>query len=100
MDFAQRVYAAAAKVSGMLQEATLTPAGGGDPVTTLVGYREATEMVLGDVLATVPTIQFPTAALPAIAVRDAVSVAGRRYTVRTLERLGDGGETRAALSKA
>lgn len=100
MDFAQRVYAAAAKVSGMLLPATVTPAGGGDPVTVQVGFSEATEMVLGEVIASVPAIQFATADLPALAVRDVVTVDGRTWTVRAIERLHDGAESRAALSKA
>ncbi len=99
MDFAQRVYAAAAKVSGMLVAATVTPAGG-DPISVQVGFTESTEMVLGDVIASVPAIQFATADIPSLAVRDLVTVGGRNWTVRALERLHDGGETRAALSKA
>jgi len=99
VDFAQRVYAAAAKVSGMLVAATVTPAGG-NPVTVQVGFTEATEMVLGDVIASVPAIQFATADIPSLAVRDLVTVGGRNWTVRALDRLHDGGETRAALSKA
>ena len=100
MDFALRVYAAAAKVSGMLVPATVTPAGGGDPVTAQVGFFEATEMVLGEVIAFVPAIQYATASLPTLAVRDAVTVAGRNFIVRAIDRLHDGGESRAALSKA
>lgn len=100
MDFVQRLYAAAARVDGMLKPATVTPAGGGDPVTAQVGFSEASEMVLGDVIVSVPAIQFATADLPALAVRDAVVVSGRHWTVRALERLHDGGETRAALSRA
>lgn len=99
MDFAQRVYAAAAKVSGMLVAATVTPTGG-DPVSVQVGFTEATEMVLGDVIASVPAIQFATADIPSLAVRDLVTVDGRNWTVRALERLHDGGESRAALQKA
>lgn len=99
MDFAQRVYAAASKVNGMLVTATVTPAGGGDPVTAQVGFSEATEMVLGDVIAITPAIKFATADLPTLAERDAVTVAGRTFTVRTLERLHDGGESLAALRK-
>ena len=100
MDFAQRVYAAAAKVSGMLTTATLTPAILGDTVTAQVAFTESTEMVLGEVIALVPAITFATADLPAIALRDQVDVVGRSFTVRAIERLNDGGETRAALSKA
>lgn len=98
MDFTQRLYAAAAKVGGMLVDATLTPVGG-ESVALKVGYAAATEMVLGDVIATVPAIKFPTAALAALKPGDAVQVAGQAWTVRAVERLGDGSETKAALRR-
>jgi hypothetical protein len=100
MDFAQRVYAAAAKVDGMLVQATAMPAGGGPPVTLMVSFSAATELVLGDVLTFAPAIQFATADLPDLALRDEVAVAGRDFVVRQIERLHDGGETRAALQEA
>lgn len=102
MNFAQRVYAAAAKVDGMLTSATVTHVAGGRPVTAMVGFSESSEMVLaGEVIAAAPAIKFASADLPLLGVRDTVVIGSRTFTVATPpERLGDGGESRATLAKA
>lgn len=101
MDFAQRVYGAAAKVAGMLTTATIIPDGGGAPLVIAVAYAEPSEMVLGgEVLASAPAISFATADIPELTTRDQVNVDGVSYKVQRVERLHDGGESRAILKKA
>lgn len=101
MDFAQRVYGAAAKVSGMLTSVSIIPEGGGAPLVVLVSYAEPSEMVLGgEVLSSAPTITFATADLPELTTRDMVSVGAANFKVARVERLFDGGESRAILQKA
>jgi hypothetical protein len=101
VDFAQRVYGAAAKVSGMLTSVTIIPDGGGAPLTVLVAYAEPSEMVLGgEVLGSAPAISFATQDIPALTTRDMVNVGASEFRVMRVERLHDGGESRAILQKA
>lgn len=101
MDFAQRVYAAAAKVPGMLTEVIITPAGGVALPPMRVGFSEPDEMVLGgEAFAAMPTIQYATADLPDLAKRDTVTLGARTFKVVNVERRGDGQESRASLEKA
>lgn len=100
VDFAQRVYAAAANVPGMLAEAVITPAGGVPLPAVKVGYFEPDEMVLGnEVISAQPAIKYATADLPNLAKRDGVTVGGKTYKVAQIQRLGDGSESRATLEK-
>lgn len=99
MDFAALIYAAAASVPGMADMATVTLPGG--PVQVPVGFSEPTEVVLGgEMIADAPAITYPTSALPTLARGASLTVAGRSWRVRTVERLADGGESRATLEKA
>lgn len=101
MDFAQRVYGAAAKVSGMLTTVIIIPDGGGAPLEILVAYAEPSEMVLGgEVLGSAPTISFATADIPTLTTRDMVNVGAASFKVARVERLHDGGESRAFLQRA
>ena len=99
MDFAAMIYAAAAQVPGMADVATVTtPAG---PLQVTVGFSEPTEVMLGgEVIADSPSITYPTSAASALARGMSVAVAGRNWRVRTVERMGDGSESRATLEKA
>lgn len=100
MDFAARVYAAAAHVSGMLTAIVVTPAGGGAAYPGKVGFTEATEMVLGgEVIASAPAIRFAAADLPALAKGDAIAIGARSFKVGNLERQHDGSEVLATLIK-
>ena len=99
MDFAAMIYAAAAQVPGMAETATISTAGG--PLLVVVGFSEPTEVVLGgEVIADAPSITYPTSAAPTLARGALLTVAGRSWRVRTVERLADGGESRATLEKA
>lgn len=99
MDFAARLYAAAVRVPGMCHTAVVTPSGG-VAVEVPVGFAEPTEMMLGgEVIADSPGITFPTASLPTLARGAAVTVAGRNWRVKTVERLADGSESRATLER-
>lgn len=101
MDFAQRVYGAAARVPGMLTPVTIIPEGGGAPLVVQVAYAEPSEMVLGgEVLASAPAISFATQDIPALTERDTVNVGASSFRVARVERLHDGGESRAILQKA
>lgn len=93
------IYAAAAQVPGMAEVATVTTQAGPQQIT--VGFSEPTEVVLGgEVIADAPSITYPTSAAPAMTRGAQVAVAGRNWRVRTVERMGDGGESRATLEKA
>lgn len=100
MDFAAVIYAAAGRVPGMLESAVITlPGGPLDPVP--VGFSEPSQVMLGgDVLADAPAITYPASALPPLPRGTAVTVAGRSWRVKAVERLGDGGECRATLERA
>lgn len=100
MNFASRVYAAAAHVSGMLTDITVTPAGGGAAYPGKVGFTEATEMVLGgEVIASAPTIRYASADLPVLAKGDSIAIGARTFKIGNIERLHDGSEVQASLVK-
>ncbi len=100
MDFAAVVYAAAGRVPGMLTTAVVTlPGWPLDPVP--VGFSEPSQVMLGgEVLADAPAITYPASALPVLPRGTSVVVAGRSWRIKTVERIGDGGECRATLERA
>ena len=86
-------------VAATLTAAILSMPGG--PLQVVVGFSEPTEVVLGgELIADAPSITYPTSAAPTLARGALLTVAGRSWRVRTVERLADGGESRATLEKA
>ena len=84
----------AASRSGLLVDAEI------DGHTVAVDFRSPDEAVLdGLALSTDYTIRFPASALPSLAARDTVSIAGSLYRVRDIRSIGDGSERRASLSR-
>lgn len=100
MDFAARVYAAAARISGMLTDITITPVGGGAAYAAKVGFIEPTEMSMGgEVIASAPAIKYAAINLPLLAKGDNILIGVRNFKVLNIERLHDGGESLATLIK-
>jgi hypothetical protein len=94
MGLIERFYEAAAR-SGLLTTVEIA----GQSIS--VDFSAADETVLeGLVRGADYSIRYPAAALPQLAVGDALVIAGINYTVRDIRAIGDGSEHRADLSRA
>lgn len=101
MDFAARVYIAASHVDGMLTQVTITPANGDSVYTALVGFSEATSMVIsGELISNNPSFKFATNNLPLLKKGDGIQKGTDSYVVDYIEKAHDGLESIVNLDRS